>query len=44
MEIIWYSAVYIRESKSSHLSKFYYLVFLESYLEEKNTFEPYSAV
>ena len=38
------SAVYARESGSGHLPGLYYLVFWKSYLEEENTWKPYSAV
>ena len=44
MEAIWDSAVYLRESKSGHLSGFYYLVLWKRYLEEENTWELVLAV
>ena len=37
VKAIWDSAVYSRESKSGHLSGFYYLVSWKRYPEEKNT-------
>lgn len=43
MEAISNSAVYAKESKN-HLSELYYLVSSKAYLEEKNTWEPLSAV
>ena len=44
VEVIWDSAVYSRESKSGHLSGFYYLVLWKGYPEEKNIWEPVLAV
>ncbi len=44
MEAIRDSAVYARESQSGNLPGLYYLVLGKSYLEEKNTWEPSSAV
>ena len=44
MEAIWDSKVYTRESESGHLPGFYYLVSWKGYPEEKNTWEPVSAV
>ena len=43
MEAICNSAVYTRKS-AGHLPELYYLVFWKSYLEEENTWKPYSAV
>ena len=34
----------MKESKSGHLPRLYYLVFWKGYPEEKNTWEPYSGV
>ena len=39
MKAICNSAVYTRESESSHLPGLYYLVFWKGYLEEENTWE-----
>ena len=44
VEAIWDSAVYARESESGHLPGLYYLVSLERYPEEENTWEPASVV
>ena len=44
MEAICDSAVYARESKSSHLPRLYYLVSWKGYPEEKNTLKPALAV
>ena len=44
IEAIWDSAIYARESESSHLPGLYYLVSWIRYLKEKNTWEPTSAV
>ena len=37
VEIIWDSAVYAKDSESSHLSGLYYLVSWKKYPEEVNT-------
>ena len=37
VEVIWDSAVYVRESEPGHLPGFYYLVLWKRYPEEKNT-------
>ena len=44
VEIIWDSAVYANELESGQLRGLYYLVEWKSYPEEKNTWEPLSAV
>ena len=44
VEVIRDSVVYARESKSGHLPGLYYLVSWKGYPEEKNTWEPASAV
>ena len=44
IEAIRDSAVYVIESESGHLPELYYLVAWKDYLEEKNTWEPVSAV
>ena len=44
VEVIRDSAVYARESESSHLPGLYYLVSWKRYPEEENTREPASAV
>ena len=44
IETICNSAVYTRESKSSHLPGLYHLVFWEDYLEKKNIQKPILAV
>ena len=44
VEAIWDSAVYAKELKGGHLLGLYYLVSWKSYLEEKNTWEPSSAI
>ena len=44
LEAIRDSTLYARESESGHLPGLYYLVFWKRYLEEKNTWEPASAV
>ena len=45
VENIWNSAVYVRESESSHfLLWLYYLVSSKGYQEEENTWEPALAV
>ena len=44
VETIWDSAVYANESESGQLLSLYYLVALKRYPEEKNTWEPSSAV
>lgn len=38
------SAIYAKESKSSHLPGLYYLMSWKSYLEKKNTWKPVTAV
>ena len=44
LEAIWDSKVYARESESGYLLGLYYLVIWKGYPEEKNTWEPASAV
>ena len=44
MEAIRDSMVYAMELESGHLPSLYYLVAWKSYLEEENTWEPFSAV
>ena len=44
VEAIWESTVYVRKSKSGHLSGLYYLVSWRGYSEDENTWEPASAV
>ena len=44
VEAIRDSAVYAMESESGHLPRLYYLVAWKGYPEEKNTWEPVSAV
>ena len=44
VEVIWDSTVYAKKLKSGLLSGFYYLVLWKRYLNEKNTWEPSSAV
>ena len=44
MEAIWESAIYTKESESDHLLGLYYLVASNRYPEEKNIWEPTSAV
>ena len=44
VEAIRDSAVYARESESSHLPGLYYLISWKEYPEEENTWEPASAV
>ena len=44
VEAIWDSAVYTRESESGHLPGLYYLVSWKGYTEEKNAWEPASAM
>lgn len=39
VEVIWNSVVYAKESKSDHLSRFYYLVLWKSYSKKKNTWK-----
>ena len=41
---IWDSAVYAKESTTSQLSGFYYLISWKSYSEEENIWEPASAI
>lgn len=43
VEWIWNSIIYTRESKC-HLQGLYYLILWKSYLKEKNTWEPTSAM
>ena len=44
VEAIWNSAVYTKESESSHLLGLYYLVAWKGYFEEENIWESFSAV
>ena len=44
VKAIWDSAVYARELESGHLPGLYYLVLWKGYPEEKNIWEPASAV
>ena len=44
MEVIWESAVYVRESKSGYLSDLYYLISWKGYPKEENTCKPASVV
>ena len=44
VEAIRDNVVYMRESESGHLPDLYYLVSWKRYPEEKNTWEPASAV
>ena len=44
IEAIWDSTVYVMESESSHLPRFYYLVAWKGYAKKKNTWETFLAV
>ena len=44
LEAIWDSAVYRMKLELGHLPSLYYLVAWKGYLEEKNTWETFSAV
>ena len=44
VEAIWDSAIYARKSELDYLPGFFYLVSWKRYPEEKNTWEPASAI
>ena len=44
VKITQYSAVYIKKLKSGHFLGLYFLVSWKGYLEEENTWKPYSVV